>query len=219
MANGHLEIWARAAASAIPHVGGPAEIVYSGYRDRAAGRGFEFLESVAERFQDPAELDVRLAASDPLDAIFGRALRAAIESGLADKRIALGRVVAAALEDEAVVDRSGMLVDTLAQVEAPHIKALVSVREAVQEVKDHDEWPIRAAGAEHEIISHVTQVGNQFDDTVIRVLKNLGLIYAADATDEWFVHDLTPYGYELLAFIVSPTGGTDEESSDSETLR
>lgn len=208
MANGHLEIWARAAASAVPYVGGPAEIVYSGYRDRAASRGLEFLGSLAERFQDLAELDVRLAASNPLDAVFGRALRAAIESGLADKRIALGRVVAAALDDEAVVDRSGMLVDTLAQIEAPHVKALVSVREAVQEVKDRGEWPIRATGAEHEILAHVIQVGNQFDDTVIRLLKNLGLIYAAEATEEWFVHDLTPYGYELLAFIVSPTDGT-----------
>jgi hypothetical protein len=104
---------------------------------------------------------------------FGRALRAAIESGLADRRVALGRVGAAALEDEAIVDRSGLLVDTLAQVEAPHIKALVSVREAVQEVKDRGEWPSRAAGAEHEIFSRVTRVGNQFDDSVIRTLKNL----------------------------------------------
>lgn len=203
MTSGHLEIWARAALSAVPYVGGPAEIVYSGYRDRAASRGMEFLRQLSERFADPAELDARLAESAPLDAVFGRALRAAVESGLANKRVALGKVVAAALEDDALIDRSGLLVDTLAQIEAPHVRALVAVREAVQEVKDRGDWPARAVGAEHEIIPHVTRVGNQFDDTIIRTLKNLGLIFAGESTDEWFVHDLTGYGYELLAFLAA----------------
>ena len=54
--SGHLEIWGRAAVSAIPYVGGPAEIVYSGYRDRAASRTIEFFEPIAEQFRDPAAL-------------------------------------------------------------------------------------------------------------------------------------------------------------------
>src|SRR5689334_5037624 len=116
-----VEIWARAAISAIPYLGGPAEIVYSGYRDRSARRALHFFDVVLERFQDPEKLDARLAGSEPLDAVFGRALQAAVASGLADKRVALGRVVAAALDDDALIDRSGLLVDTLAEVEAPHV--------------------------------------------------------------------------------------------------
>lgn len=84
-------------------VGGPAEIIYSGYRDRAASRALEFLQPIAKHFRDPEALDEQLAASDQLDTIFGRALRAAAESGLAEKRTALGRVVVAALTDEAIV--------------------------------------------------------------------------------------------------------------------
>lgn len=205
MADGHVEIWARAALSAVPYVGGPAEIVYSGYRERAQNRTADFLEPILAEFQDPTGLDVRLASSQPLDAIFGRALRAAVESGLADKRVALGRVVIGALGDEALVDRAGLLIDTLAQVEAPHIRAMVAVRAAVRELKDRNEWPTRAVGAEHEILAHVVRVGRQFDDNVVRTLRNLGLLFAGESTDQWFVHDLTTYGYELLDYLVADT--------------
>lgn len=198
---GHLEIWARAAISAIPYAGGPAEILYSGYRDRAARRSLDFYAPIAEQIRNPEALDGRLAGSEQLDTVFGRALRAATESGLAEKRVALGRVVAAALEDEAVLDRASLLVDTLAQVEAPHIRALAEIREAVRVVKASGKWPARATGAEHEIISAVVQVGHRFDDAIIRTLKNLGLVFAGEMTDEWFVHDLTTYGYELLDFL------------------
>lgn len=198
----HLEIWARAAVSAVPYVGGPLDVVYSGYRDRAGARTADFLEPIAEQFRNPEALDAKLATSDHLDAIFGRAIRAAVESGLTQKRVALGRVVVAALTDDAVVDRAGLLVDTLAQVEAPHIRALAEIRQAVIAVKDAGQWPLRATGAEHEIISSVVQVGNQFEDPVIRTLRNLGLIFAGDLTDQWFVHDLTSFGYELLDFLV-----------------
>ena len=112
--------------------------------------------------------------------------------------------------DEAVVDRADLLVNMLAQVEAPHIRALVEVREAVLSVQASGEWPVRAKGAEHEITSKVIQVGNRFDDAVIRTLKNLGLIFAGEATDEWFVHDLTEYGYELLDFLLAPSDRSDD---------
>lgn len=216
MANGHVEIWGRAALSVIPGWGGAVEILYSGYRDRAAQRGMEFLGPLAAQFQDPEALNVALAASDPLAAVFDRALRTALESGLADKRIALGKVVSSALEDAAVVDHASLLVDTLAQVEAPHVRAMVEVRKAVDEVKAAGEWPSRARGAEHEILSHVTNIGNQQPDTVIRTLKALGLIYAAESTDDWFVHDLTPYGYELLSYLVAEVPVTESAVSPSD---
>lgn len=204
MDRGHLDIWARAAMSAVPYAGGPAEIVYSGYRNRATGRAMDLLGQLTEHFEDPAGLDARLASSEPLDALFGRALRAAVDSGLADKRVALGRVVVAALDDDALIDRSALLVDALAQVDAPHVAALVAIRHAVQLVQDRGEWPVRARGAGHEIISSVVNVGREFEDSVIRALKNLGLLFAGEATDEWFVHDLTPFGYELLGYLAAP---------------
>jgi hypothetical protein len=121
---GDVELWGRAALSAIPYIGGPAEVLYSGYRDRRIARALEFLEPLAELLDGPQELQTRLAGSDGLDALFGRAIRLAAECGLAAKRTALGRVVAAALGDEAMLDRATLLIDTLQQVEAPHVRAL-----------------------------------------------------------------------------------------------
>lgn len=210
MTKGHTEIWARAALSAVPYVGGPAEIVYSGYRNRAASRANAVLAMIADQFEEPSGLDIRLAASEPLDALFGRALRAAAESGLASKRTALGRVVVSALDDEALIDHAGLLVDVLAQIEAPHVRAMVQIRAAVDEVKRRGEWPVRAAGAEHEIITHVREVGDQIDGIVIRNLKNLGLLFAGETSDRWYVHDLTLFGYELLDFLV--------EANDDDSL-
>lgn len=196
-----LELWARAAFTAVPWVGGPAEIVYSGYRDRATTRVMDFFQELFERFDNPAELDARLASSDRLDAAFGRAVRAATESGLEEKRKALGRVVAGALEDDALVDGAELMVATLASIEAPHVRAMTEVRQVVDQLKGAGVWPRRAVGAEHEIVSDVVSVGRKFDDSVVRNLSTLGLVYAADVTDEWFVHDLTPRGYELLELL------------------
>lgn len=201
-----LELWARAALTAVPWVGGPAEIVYSGYRDRATARVMDFFRELFDRYDDPTELDARLASSDRLDAAFGRAVRAAMESGLQEKREALGRVVARALEDDAFVDGAELLVATLASIEAPHVRAMTEIRHAVDQVKNAGAWPLRATGAEHEIVSDVVAVGQRFDDLVIRSLATLGLIYAGDMTDQWFVHDLTPRGYELLEFLEGDAG-------------
>lgn len=201
-----LELWARAALTTVPWVGGPAEIIYSGYRDRATARVMDFFQELFERYDDPTELDARLASSDRLDAAFGRAVRAAVESGLQEKRQALGRVVAGALEDDAFVDGAELLIATLASIEAPHVRAMTEIRHAVDQVKDAGEWPRRAAGAEHEIVSDVVSVGHRFDDLVIRSLSTLGLIYAGDMTDSWYVHDLTPRGYQLLEFLEADPG-------------
>lgn len=94
-------------------------------------------------------------------------------------------------------------------MEEAHIRALVEVREAVLDVKASGGWPVRATGAEHEIIAEVTHAGERFDDSVIRTLKNFGLIFAGETTEKWFVHDLTPYGYELLEFLLEPSDASE----------
>jgi hypothetical protein len=124
-------------------------------------------------------------------------------SGLQEKREALGRVVARALEDDAFVDDAELLIATLDSIEAPHVRAMTEIRHAVDQVKQAGEWPPRAVGAAHEIIADVVSAGHRFDDLVIRSLSTLGLIYAGDMTDQWLVHDLTPRGYELLGFLES----------------
>jgi hypothetical protein len=47
----------------------------------------------------------------------------------------------------------------------------------------------------------VKQAGDRQDFTVMRVLKNLGLIVANEAVDSWYFHDVTPYGDELLEYL------------------
>jgi hypothetical protein len=201
--------------SAVPYVGGPAEIVYSGYRHHRTARLLDFLRPIADHMNDASGLDTRLAESDQLEAVFGRAVRVAQETGLADKRAALGRVIATAVLDDAAVDRAGLLVDTLDQVEAPHIHALVRVRNAAEDAAVAGELPDRAQHAERPIVQRIKQAGAELDEVVVRTTKNLGLLVADEGIDEWTVHGLTPYGHELLSFLDAPNGDTNTDEPET----
>lgn len=213
MTDSDLEIWSRAAVSMIPYVGGPMEVLYSGYRERRVARVLEFLEPIARLLEHPEELETRLSCSDPLEALFGRAIQIAADSGLAAKRAALGKVAAAALEDEAKLDRATLLVDTLQQIEAPHVRALIELRDAVQRAEEAGEMPVRAQHAEYEIVPRIKAAGDLQDFTVLRVLNNLGLIIANESIDTWYFHDVAAYGHELLAYLDEPSG-TSSSSND-----
>lgn len=193
------DILARTIITASPKLAGSALVFYEGFRDRGAARRRDAAAEIENAEPDLDLLHQRLAASEDLDAAVDRALRAAEVSGLAAKRRLLGRVVAAALKDVAKLDRALIILDALEQIEAPHVRSMVAVRDIVRVLDTAGEMPMRARGAGHEIVRRVVEVGDQQDPQVLQRLLNLDLIFAGGSSERWYVHELTPFGHELLA--------------------
>jgi hypothetical protein len=91
------------------------------------------------------------------EAMFGWALRAAAETGVAAKRRMLSRVVAQAMNDDARVDEAQLFVAALRELDGPHLRALARLNaadqradggeraEALTQVWEAEPVPVRAA--------------------------------------------------------------------------
>lgn len=114
----------RAALAAVPYVGGPLEVIVSDVRARQAARAETLVASIALAVGEET-LALRLADDPRAEALFVNAVNAALRTGYEAKRQLLARVVANALQDGAILDDAELLVNTLEDLEAPHIAALV----------------------------------------------------------------------------------------------
>lgn len=113
----------RAALAAVPHVGGPLEVIFSDVRARQAVKAEELVGYIALEVGEGA-LAARLADDPRAEALFVNAVNAALKTGSAAKRQLLARVAAQALTDEATFDENELLVSTLEELESQHIAAL-----------------------------------------------------------------------------------------------
>lgn len=82
------------------------------------------IYAAADQFDSPNELE-HLATADPgRTELMRRVLQAAGRSTLDEKIVALGRVLASGLRDDAVVDDALFLAAALADLERPHVRVL-----------------------------------------------------------------------------------------------
>jgi len=114
----------RAALAAVPYVGGPLEVIVSDVRARQAAKAESLVASIALAVGEDT-LALRLAEDPRTEALFVNAVNAALRTGYEAKRLLLARVAAHALQDTAILDDAELLVNTLEDLEAPHIAALV----------------------------------------------------------------------------------------------
>jgi hypothetical protein len=192
------DILTRAGLKALPF-GASISTLYEGLHERRSARAAEALKEIEYVCPDADDLIRRLEASDPLDAIVTRALNEAADAGFEAKRRLLGRVAAQALVDEAKLDRAVLLIPVIAQLEAPHIRALVDIRQAVRDAEASGEVPARAKRAEQANIPRIIDAGERHDAAVIATLATTGLIEVRDATGPWpMVKYMMPLGEELL---------------------
>jgi hypothetical protein len=125
-----LEVFAKAAISAIPYAGGSLVIVAEQIASRRAQAANAFAADVAER----ASIEVlgQALADDPvLEALFMRGVESAVNTGLVAKRRPLARVIAAAVLDDAKVDESHLYTEALRDLDAPRLRGLERFRRAV----------------------------------------------------------------------------------------
>jgi hypothetical protein len=84
-------------------------------------RALEALEPSLTAIGDARLID-RLAGNEELDVLVVRAVNAAATSASSDKGRLLGRVVKAAVLDDAKVDESALMLGVLEQIDASHIR-------------------------------------------------------------------------------------------------
>lgn len=116
------------------------------------------------------ELLLRITESEQLSILFAMAVEAAQRSHLEAKARALGRAVAsgALLGDDAALDEAQLVTATLAALEVPHIRALLSLSEARKAA------PGKAAAT---LIEEGLQTDTGAAQAILAVLTHQGLIW------------------------------------------
>lgn len=106
--------------------------VTAGMSRRWIERGGSPLNVVLSRIKED-ELEARLRERPELDALLARSMNTAAAWGLEAKRRLLGRVVCQAVLDDAEIDESTLIIDVLAQIDAPHVRCLGAISRAEAE--------------------------------------------------------------------------------------
>lgn len=192
------DIAIRAALSAVPQFGGSLVSVYEGIRDRRAARANEVVAEAAG-VDELLLLTQRLQENEELDAALSAAVEAGVRSSLEAKRRLLGRIVRAAVLDDAKVDEATLLIGVLAQIDAPHVRCLEALRRVEETEGAAGRIRDRARGAERETNQAIYEVGLAHPAPVVIALKNLGLLEGSGTYDMQLVQGLTPFGRRLAA--------------------
>jgi hypothetical protein len=118
-------------ATAIPVVGSglsaAAQVVYDDVCARRAAVAARTMSEIVTESGGEEQLGARLAADPQLETSFVAAVDAAIRTGHEQKRRLLVQAVASAVKDDAKVDEAQLLIETLAQLDVPHIRALAEL--------------------------------------------------------------------------------------------
>jgi hypothetical protein len=110
----------------------PASVVAAlgeGLLERRWNMTEEFIGAIAAEVGDDVLL-ATLERDSERDALMWTALDAAVRSGLEQKRIVLAKVVANAMTSDEHVEEAHLIVGALQVLDAPHIRALVHLRDA-----------------------------------------------------------------------------------------
>lgn len=191
------DIVARALIQASPRFAGSIDVLYRGLRARHLARGNDVTREALAGV-DADALGRRLDEAPEIDVLLVQAVEAGSRTALMHKRILLGRVVNQAVLDEAQVDRAGLVIGVLAQVDAPHIRCLEDVFRAEQAAKIVGEVPPRARGAARELVPSIIEAGQRHPAAVLTALRSLGLIDVGGMDDALLVSGVTEFGQYLL---------------------
>ena len=192
------DIVTRTALTASPRFAGSLMTLYEGFRARWVARANEVAEEAAAGI-GLERLEARLAESEPLDAAFAAAVEAGTSSAMVAKRRMLGRMIAQAALDDALVDEATLYVGILRQIDTPHVRCMEIVYRAEEEADAAGEVHPRADGSEREINQRIRDAAATQPPPVTTLLVSLGLMEAATTWDgRPLVVGLTTFGRSFL---------------------
>ena len=159
-----LETVVKAVLVAIGPLGGSAVVVLDDARARAAAKAGEVVEDIIRITGEPT-LAQRLQGDAVLEALFVKAVEAAVRSGLAAKRRLLARVVADAVVDDAKFDESLLIATALDELDVPHIRTLNSLA---------NEWAVKQARPDNSALWGTSDVWRETPEPIKAVLVRSG---------------------------------------------
>lgn len=186
--------------------------VITRYNDQRRQRARQFTDHLKEAGLDPEVLE-RLLQTDGATELLVAAFTAALDAHLAKKRAALATAVRNGLlaSDSAAIDHARVLVRTMEQLEAVHIRVLLEIANG----DDPRPAPVEGkpgsahggiGGATHETLAAVWPDDEGIVRALTSFLESQGLISreatwdALEGGGTWFV---TPFGRALLSLLES----------------
>lgn len=114
----------RALASAIPVIGGPLDVVLSGFATRVREERLrQFLEALSSRMEK-AEKSLKFEATEPFLDVISRATEEAVKAGTSDKRRRFANIIANAAEGAGDWSEAEVAVRLMGDLEDIHIEIL-----------------------------------------------------------------------------------------------
>ena len=194
----------RIGLSLVPVIGGGLQVMYEDTRSHLGARAARTMQEIAEEtgFE---RLKERLASDPEVEALFVRGLDAATRTGYEAKRRLLGKVISAAVLDDAKVDEALLYVLALQSLEAPHIRALEAMWRATKSTKTGDTSVSRAerVSAETEAIRRAT---SGMSWAICAALAREGLVsnrgtWKSVSGNTFDAYEVTSFGIDLLEHI------------------
>ena len=189
--------------------GGAAQVLVEDTRARAANKASCTLGEIVEE-TGLERLRERLGENPELDALFAQGIDAAARTGYEAKRRLLGRLISAAVLDDAKVDESLLFVLALKDLDGPHIRALESLRRVSKEIEQSH------GGSDQERFHAMRARYPNVPPVVVNSLVREGMlvhteIRGYEKSHELGVHVLTTFGARLLDHLREVDVVTQEE--------
>ncbi|NYI66080.1 hypothetical protein [Spelaeicoccus albus] len=156
-------------------VGQAFAVVLEDTRARRDARFTDTVVTIKDRVGDVARVSRRLAEDEELEALFIAGVNAAVDTGLKAKRRHLAKVISAAILDDARVDESALIVQTLRELDAPHFRALERIRRE-QDTEPEDRSGDAPPGGRPSPHQHVVDTVEQESEPVISALVRAGTL-------------------------------------------
>jgi hypothetical protein len=177
-----------------------------GYAKRWTKRGADVLDAISEAVGGADKLEARAAVSEEVDAILARAAVAGADSALLQKRKLLAGSLRRPSWMTQKVDEAALIVDTLGQIDAVHVRALEAIHRAETEARESGEMGPVARAAEKPPTTPVREVVERLPEGVLRRLESVGLISGSLTWDgTGHISGLTSFGEQVLEDLRSAT--------------
>ena len=174
-----LELTGKTGIAAIPYAGGALNQIINGLQQRRRYEAETALGAISERVGQDVFLTI-VAGNPEIEAMLWIALQAITMTGVESKRRVLQNVVANAMVSEEPIDIEQLKVTALAELDAPHIRALERLSQAQWFDAQHSPSPRGEDGKDHSALAYAA---NREPTPVLAALIRTGVVYPGGAVD------------------------------------
>lgn len=161
----------------VPYAGSSLSGAYEGIRQRRVARASECIDSVISQV-GAEQLAERIESNEYVEILFMNSINLASSTAYGAKRNLLAKAVATAVEDDAKIERATLIFYALRDLDEPHIKALVRLRN-IEDSNTHNHNADQASDNEdrsfEDAHNAVVEASKQEELIIISALTKTGV--------------------------------------------